>query len=379
MKIIVIGAGITGLATALALRKAGIEVEIYEKVAELCEVGAGISLWPNAIRALERLGLGEAIRERSISYARTAILRSDGRVITESSFDEMAAALGSAVVVLHRAELLRMLSEPIQDVIRLDRRCTGFEDQGDSVVARFADGSEDRADALIGADGLHSVVRAQMHPNEAIRYSGYTAWRSVCKFDTARMIVSESWGAGRRFGVVQMSGGFVYWYATKNAPPGESDRPGRAKQDLLETFRGWHNPIAELISVSEESAILRNDIEDRDPLSEWGGGRVTLAGDAAHPMTPNLGQGGCQGIEDALVLARALNSGSSLSAALRDYERQRIARTTPIVLRSRQVGRIGQLQNPLACRVRDLVLGRVPSSVTLRQLQSIAGYQGHLT
>ena len=177
---------------------------------------------------------------------------------------------------------------------------------------------------------------------------------------------------------VPMSGGLVYWFATQNTPPGQSDRPGQAKQNLLELFGSWHDPIPALLKASDEPAILRNDIVDRDPLASWGAGRVTLLGDAAHPMTPNLGQGGCQGIEDALVLARVLSSRSPVEAALRFYEQQRVARTTPIVLRSRQVGVLGQLENPLARRLRDFVLGCVAASTTLRQLESVVGYQEHL-
>ncbi|MBZ5610288.1 MAG: FAD-dependent monooxygenase [Acidobacteriia bacterium] len=378
MKVIVIGAGIAGLTTAIALRKAGIDVEIYEKVRELREVGAGISLWANAIRALDQLGLGSAIRDRSVSYARTALRRSDGTVIIESPLEEIVSRLGAAMIVLHRAELMALLSASVQDAIHLDHECTGFEQKDDAVVARFANGTAARADVLAAADGIRSIVRSQFHPRERIRYAGYTAWRCVTKFDTTRMLTGESWGRGRRFGIVPMSGGLVYWFATQNTPPGQSDRPGQAKQNLLELFGSWHDPIPALLKASDEPAILRNDIVDRDPLASWGAGRVTLLGDAAHPMTPNLGQGGCQGIEDALVLARVLSSRSPVEAALRFYEQQRVARTTPIVLRSRQVGVLGQLENPLARRLRDFVLGCVAASTTLRQLESVVGYQEHL-
>jgi 2-polyprenyl-6-methoxyphenol hydroxylase-like FAD-dependent oxidoreductase len=378
MKAIIIGAGIGGLTAAIALRSAGMAVEVYERAAELREVGAGISLWANAIRALEQLGLGQAIQQRSVAYSRTALLRSDGKVIVQGSLEELAKRFGAAVIVVHRAELLAMLRASAQDLIHLDHQYIGFEPQEDAAVARFANGCEVRGDVLIGADGIRSVVRNQLHPGEPIRYAGYTAWRCVTSFDTKGLAVSESWGPGRRFGIVPMSGGLVYWYATNKAPAGESDVPGQAKQTLSELFRGWHEPIPALLVASNESAILRNDIQDRDPLPAWGADRVTLLGDAAHPMTPNLGQGGCQAIEDALVLARTLRNASNVEAALRGYEKERIARTSSIVRQSRQVGVMGQLQNPLACRVRDLLLGMIPAGVTLRQLESVAGYQGHL-
>ncbi len=378
MKVIVIGAGIAGLTTAIALRKVGIDAEIYEQVPELLEVGAGISLWANATRALDCLGLGSAIRGRSVAYSRTAIRRSDGQVIVESPLEKIVARFGSAMLVLHRADLLAILSAPVKDAIRFDHECIEFRQENEAVVARFANGAEARGDVLVGADGIHSVVRAKLHQNESVRYAGYTAWRCVTKFDAAGVVTGETWGQGRRFGLIPMSGGLVYWFATKNAPPGQTDAPGQAKQNLLELFRGWHHPIPALLSASPESAILRNDIVDRDPLPAWGAGRTTLLGDAAHPMTPNLGQGGCQGIEDALVLARSLQSVHPVEAALRDYEARRIARTTPLVLRSRQFGVIGQLENPLARRLRDFVLRSAPATLTLRQLESVVGYREHL-
>ena len=382
MKATVVGAGIGGLTTALALRSAGISVEIYEQATELRAVGAGISLWANAIRALARFGLGEALRTRSVAYTRTAMLRADGRVLVETSLDELVPNQGAgeipAMLVLHRADLLAMLGGKLENAIRLGQTCTGFEMREDRVIARFAGGAEVESDVLIGADGIHSVVRSQLHPGEPVRYSGYTAWRAVTKLEAAGWGVTETWGRGRRFGIVPMVGGLVYWFATRNAPEGQTDPPGAAKQNLVELFQGWHEPIHALISATEESAILRNDIQDRDPLPSWGAGRVTLLGDAAHPMTPNFGQGGCQAIEDALVLARMLAMHSDLPGALRSYEAERIARTSPIVLRSRQAGVLAQLENPMACRIREFTVGKIPRSVMLRQFQSMAGYTGHL-
>jgi 2-polyprenyl-6-methoxyphenol hydroxylase-like FAD-dependent oxidoreductase len=376
MKAIIIGAGIGGLAAANALRKSGIAVEIYERSPKIGEVGAGISLWANAIRALTKLGLGPALEQRSVAYTRTAILRANGKPITETYLARLAARLGPVVIVLHRADLVSLLTEPVQDAIHLGRECTGFEQQTNATIARFSNGAEARGDVLIAADGIRSAIRAQLHPNEPVRYSSYTAWRAVTRFDITGL--SETWGPGRRFGIVPMSGGQVYWFATRNAPEGQTDPPGQSKQTLLKMFEAFHAPIPALIEGTEESTILRNDIVDRDPLATWGLGRVTLLGDAAHPMTPNLGQGGCQAIEDALVLARSLTAQASVPGALREYETQRIARTTPIVLRSRQIGQVAQTERPTACRMRDFLFSLIPASLTIRQLESVIAYDGHL-
>ena len=376
MKAVVIGAGIGGLAAANALRQAGIAVDVYERSPEIGEVGAGISLWANAIRALAKLGLGPALEQRSVAYTRTAILKANGKPITETSLAKLEARLGPAVVVLHRAGLISLLSQPVAEVIRLGHECTGFEQQSNGAIARFANGAEARGDILIAADGIRSAIRAQLHPNEPIRYSGYTAWRSVTPFHATGL--TESWGDGCRFGIVPMSDGQVYWFATRNAPENQADAPGQSKQTLLKMFERFHVPIPALIASTAESSILRNDIVDRDPLVSWGQGSVTLLGDAAHPMTPNLGQGGCQAIEDALALARALSTHGSAIAALRHYESQRIARTTPVVLRSRQIGRIAQTELPAVCRIRDFLFSLVPASLSLRELESVIGYDGHL-
>ena len=189
---------------------------------------------------------------------------------------------------------------------------------------RFDDGRETRGDLLVGADGLRSVVRSALFGPERPRYGGYTAWRAVTRFDHARVTPGETWGRGRRFGQWGMTGARIYWYATESVPEGEGDPPEGRKQGLLKLFRGWHEPVEDLIEATDESAILRNDVYDRPALRRWSVGRVTLLGDAAHPMTPDMGQGACQAIEDAVVLADCLTRWSEVAEALRAYESLRI-------------------------------------------------------
>ena len=188
------------------------------------------------------------------------------------------------------------------------------------VRTSFASGREERGDLLIGADGLNSTVRGRLLGEGPPRYACYIAWRAVER--PQRELVPrgavESWGRGKRFLFAHIGRGRVYWAAAKNAPQGTEGRPaGSRKESLLGTFRGWHEPTEELIRVTDERAIVHSDIYDRDPLKErWGEGRISLLGDAAHPMTPDLGQGACQTIEDAVVLAKRLSEASSLSSAL---------------------------------------------------------------
>jgi 2-polyprenyl-6-methoxyphenol hydroxylase-like FAD-dependent oxidoreductase len=264
-----------------------------------------------------------------------------------------------------------------KDHLHLGKTCTSIEEQAEKVSAGFSSGESAHADVLIGADGLRSIVRSQIGYDNPIRYSGYTAWRSIARLASPVLEASETWGCGRRFGIHPMTNGRVYWYATANAPEGERDPDGSSQDKLLSLFKGWMHPIEALIRASD-AKILRNDIYDRDPLTKWSRGRVTLLGDAAHPMAPDLGQGACQAIEDALELAKSLDSEAGVPESLRRYEASRIPRTTSIVLASRRMGRMGQIESPLLCRLRDLAFQLTPGEVSLRTLAPVVGYEKHL-
>jgi 2-polyprenyl-6-methoxyphenol hydroxylase-like FAD-dependent oxidoreductase len=213
-----------------------------------------------------------------------------------------------------------------------------------------------------------------MTGDAGLLYSGYVAWRAAVPFTLESDHWWESWGRGARFGAGGLLGERVYWYATANAPDGTPDAPGGRKAELLHRFQGWHHPIRALLERTEESAILRNDLHDHDPLRRWSAGRVTLLGDAAHPTTPNLGQGACMAIEDAVVLARCLKETGDLAAALAAYEARRKPRTSAITLRSRRLGRIAQWEHPAACALRDGLLRRLPPRLRLRELQWLCAF-----
>jgi 2-polyprenyl-6-methoxyphenol hydroxylase-like FAD-dependent oxidoreductase len=347
---------------------------VYERVDAIREVGAGISLWANAVHALRLLGLSHAIEAVSTPYE-TAGLRSwRGRILSAPDVDYLQQAFGVVCVVIHRAELHEALLGAIEtERVHFAARCTGFVQDENGVIAEFADGRRVRGDVLIGADGLHSVVRAAIHGSDSPTYAGYTAWRAVVSFDTRRVQASESWGYGTRFGQVPMSGNRVYWFATQNVAEGER-RPSE-KARLRELFDGWHAPVEALIEATDQSAILRNDIYDRPALEHWSVGRVTLLGDAAHPMTPNLGQGACQALEDAVALAQCVAETSDVFDALRSYESRRVPRANALVERSRQVGRIGQVENRAAVWVRNALLRCVTPRMQAKQLARVIGYR----
>ena len=379
MRAIIIGGGIGGLVAALALRRRGIAAQVYEKSEALRDVGAGISLWPNATKALRKLGLGERLQAICLTNVDNALRRWNGDYISRTSACELERRFGGGIVILHRAELLKMLADAVgYDSLHLGHLLSSIAMTSPGVSAFFANGASAQGDFLIGADGLHSVVRAQLGHTDEVRYSGYTSWRSVVAFNREGVIPGETWGAGKRFGIFPIHGDRVYWWATNNATEGERDPIGGPQSLLLSLFNRWHEPIGALIRAGDGPTILRNDIYDRDPVASWGHGRLTLLGDAAHPMTPNFGQGACQAIEDSMELACCLAATAKVEVALNEYERKRIKRIKAIVLASRRLGDVAQFERPLLCRLRDLVFQLTPNSLTYRGLSPIIGYESHL-
>ncbi len=367
-KAIVVGGGIGGLTAAIALSQADVDVTVYERSREWKEIGAGIVLASNAMKVFSQLGLAGRVAAHGVTLASGSIKTWKGEVLVAAA-EETREFINACV---HRADLQRVLVEALgENNIKLGHECIGFEHHENGIVARFANGEGVKGDFLVGADGINSVVRASIHGLERPRYAGYVAWRAVTLFET-ELASSESWGSGKRFGIVPMGSDRVYWFATKNAPEGEVQRTEGLKQELLELFKDWHPPIQAIIKATDPDVILKHDLYDRRPLKNpWGEGPVTLLGDAAHPTTPNLGQGACQAIEDAYVLAQQLRSAPDIAAALRQYEAKRIPRTAYITNLSWRIGKIAQLQNPIACWIRNKLLRTVPFSIQRRQLEKV--------
>lgn len=379
MKAIIIGGGIGGLTTAIALRKAGIDAEIYERAPEIKEAGAGIALWPNALKALYQLKLESALDSVSCSSPAAEVRSSDGTVLSRTSAAEMANQFGVSLAIVHRAEFVDMLREAAADIpIRLGHRFRSLEQDARGATVHFENGQHATGDVVIGADGLRSAVRACLGFPIQLHYTGYAAWRAVVPYDTSRIVAGETLGHGCRFGMAPLRGNRVYWYATLNMPEYSATFPRGTKPTMLELFGRWHNPIPEIIHATAARDILHTPVYDRDPDGRWGFGRVTLLGDAAHAMTPDLGQGACQAIEDAMVLARCMADARSVADGLRCYAAERFPRTSAIVEGSRRVARIGQVETPLLCRLRDGILRAMPAWATLRQLAPIVGYERHL-
>ncbi|HTA40792.1 MAG TPA: FAD-dependent monooxygenase [Bryobacteraceae bacterium] len=376
MRIIVVGAGIGGLTTAIALSRLGIDVQVFEQATALREVGAGIGLMANALSALDVLGLGDAVRSQSVTGVQGGLRRANGDVLLSVPANAPGSRFAS-IAVMHRAELLALLAQRVDSsCLHLGRKCIGVEEDSDGVTASFDGGEVVCGDGLIGTDGLRSIVRSRLFGDLPLRYAGYTAWRGVVETGSERdSILGETWGSGCRFGIVPMSHGRVYWFATKNAPEGERDPRGKIRDTLARLFRGWHQPIEALIAASQEESILRNDIYDIDPLPHFARGRIGLLGDAAHAMTPNLGQGGCQAIEDAVVLGACLKTNAEVPSALIEYEKRRMPRTRKIVIQSRRFGSLAQLESGPLRLIRDAAIRATPASFAVRQTESLLNFE----
>ncbi len=373
---LIVGGGIGGLAAGIALQQVGWKVSIFEQAPEIKAIGAGLSLWSNAVKALYQLGLRPELEKMGFCEIAAGFFTPEGQILTEISYAELLEKYGAPSLAVHRADLVNALLSKLEPgTLRLNARLLDFSQNSQGVSAIFSNGDIAHARVLIGADGIHSKVREKLFGNFPLQYAGYTAWRGVAPAPDKPFMAGETWGQGRRFGVVPLNQQRVYWFATDNRPQKESDNPDQRQDELENLFAGWHFPIKELIETTPAGTILRNDIYDLPPLKKWSVDRITLLGDAAHPMTPNLGQGACQAIEDALVLAGCLAKFEDVAMALVQYENLRRPRTSLITKRSRQTGQVGQWSNPFLIWLRKPVARLLLPKLQARQLDAILGYE----
>ena len=297
-----------------------------------------------------------------------------GQMLQRTSMSFLRDELGASTVAIHRARLQEVLQNAGNGVpIALGAELVCYETDASGVTALFADGRRERGALLVGADGLRSAVRRALLGESPLRYAGYTSWRGIAAVSGATPHeVTEMWGPGARFGFAAIGHDETYWFAVLNAREGE--RESNSLAAVTRHFAGWAEPVPELLAHTAPERVFRTDIHDRLPVASWSGERVTLLGDAAHPTTPNLGQGGSMAIEDAVVLAHALERAPALADALADYERRRVARTNRIVEASFRFGRLAQLENRLAIFLRNALFRALPESMVQKELRRAAQF-----
>ncbi len=377
MEIIISGAGIAGLCVALALKQRGHTVTIYERSKAQSGLGAGISLWPNAIKALDQLGVGGVVRSNGTSNHSGGIFAATGRLLVAEDTAAIDACYGAPTVMIHRAMLSDILLNALGQSPQYHIAVNHYTQDHDAVTATLSNGSVVHADMLIGADGINSAIRQQWFPHITPRYAGYTAWRGVCYFDHDR--VGARWGewlgAGQRFGIAPLKNDAIYWYATQNQPAYQFIDINNRQTHLLRLFADWGVQVPAIIAATASAAIMQHDIYDLPTLPYWVDNRVGLLGDAAHAMTPNLGQGGCQAIEDAVVLAKTVTTLNDVVAGLQTYQLARKSYVETIVAKSRQIGAVLSIDNRWASAIRNLILARLPATLSQRQLHPILAHE----
>ena len=373
--VVIIGGGIAGLTTALALQRAGLSVKVFEQAATSREAGAGVALWSNATFVLSQLGLADLVEQVGTPITHIVRYTFDGKVLSDLSLEAITSSVGIGSFAIHRAEFHQGLVQAVgKETICLQARCTQVQQYADRIGVQFADGHEDHADLLVGADGIHSVIATHLFGHRPLRYAGYTTIRAITSFTHPFLPVGklfQTWGQGGLFGAVRLTGGRVYWYLQLACPAGS---PRREKAELQKLCHGWHEPIEALIAATEEHSLLQNAVYDRKPLSCWGKGRVTLVGDAAHPMATTLAQGACQAIEDAGVLGSSLRVDPG-SEALRIYEHARKGRAAMIVRQSKLLVEIEMLNSPPRSWVRDLLLVKPPRRLQEQLVRPVLGFR----
>src|SRR5712691_10725741 len=362
MRIAVIGGGIGGLTAARALLRRGLEVAVYEAAPELKEIGAGVALGPNAMKALRSLDLEDAVR--AVAWeSESQQLRNwhSGRIISRTP---RTARFGATGCTAHRADLLDVLSASLpQEIVKLGARCVSVETTDHGASARFTDGNEIEADVIVGADGIHSAVRASLFGPDAPRFTGKICYRCLVPVDAIPGGMSSTDNATwlgphgavvvylvRRGELVNVAAHYDNDSWTEESWIRECTRA-----EVTDNYRGWHPDLLRIFSASER--LYKWALYDRDPLPQWTKGRSTILGDAAHPMLPYLGQGACQAMEDGCVLATALASmPDDPRAALQLYERVRLPRASRVVLTARARGEDNHLVSPWAALKRDALI-----------------------
>ncbi|MEO0473159.1 MAG: FAD-dependent monooxygenase [Bacteroidota bacterium] len=368
--ILINGGGIGGLCTAIALHKKGYPVHVFEKAAPLRALGAGLVLAANAMKALDEIGIGDAVRKIGREIERMELKDQNGLAISGSDFS-ILGAYGKSYAV-HRAELhetlIRLLPEGI-----LSEGMAGasFTTDQNGVCLEMLDGRTSHGQLLIAADGIHSPIRKTLLPNSQARYAGYTCWRAVIQLPAGQTFLqesSESWGSNGRFGLVPLTGNRIYWFATHNAPANSPEMAAIKVADLQALFADYHAPIPEVLSMTKDEDLLWHDILDIAPIDRFSFPGVVLLGDAAHATTPNMGQGACMAIEDAATIANCLTQ-YGLTEGPRRFEALRLRRTHRIVRQSWQFGKMSQMESKWLSAIRNQLLRLTPERMAQQQLR----------
>lgn len=377
----IIGAGIGGLVTAIALQRRGLHVSIYETNDHPATEGAGIMLAINAMRVADKLDLAEEIVQHGHEIELVRITDEKLQLLAAHTIPSDLAKTGYQNVAIHRKDLLDILTDHLQtDTVEWNKRCTRVLEKEQQCVLHFEDGTQAYGDYVVAADGIHSGIRTQLFPETVIRDMKQICWRGIVAFDLPpkydRQAVT-AWGSGRRFGFCRINEDFVYWYAVINRHGNEFNFRANLRNELKKQFLDFDPVVSGMIEDTAEVRIIRKDMMDVKPIPRWYAGHVCLLGDAAHAVSPALAQGACQAMEDAWVLAALLDESKNPGLAFPRYQDIRKPATDYVSKWSRRMGEIAHYENPLLTGIRNITTKHMPQSFFKKHMAKLLrpGYE----
>lgn len=377
----VIGAGIAGLAAAAALTRQGWKVHVLERSPDRRTTGGGIGITPNGMRALDALGAGGLVRDRSVVQMEGGVRTPSGRWVARQDLDFVERRFDEPIRALQRIELIRSLEEVLPPgSLRYGAQVEPPTRSDDGRTALRVNGVLQESDLVVGADGIHSATRRSAFPHGGqLRDCGSTSWRAVVPAHGLELVPAETWGSGKRLSILPLPGGEVHFSALVRSPLEDPSIDDPVAQ-LRSLFRGWHDPVPQLLERAADAIVFRDVIQELErPLNRLWEGRTVLVGDAAHPMTPNVGSANLA-LEDAVELAHAVSadpSWLSLQAGLARYDNVRRPRTSRLSRTSRWMGRVAELRWPPAVALRNgcvWVGGWLPAAVSGRSMDALVDW-----
>ncbi|SCC22978.1 FAD-dependent monooxygenase [Bacillus mycoides] len=374
--VIIIGGGIAGLCAAIFLQKIGVDVKVYDKNIEPTVAGAGIIIAPNAIQALEPYGISKQIKKFWNESDGFNLVSEKGSILSKLTIPTCYPKMYS----IHRKNLHQLLLSELQKgTVEWGKECVKIEQNEENALKiLFQDGSEALGNILIAADGIHSIVRKQATQRDGYRYAGYTCWRGVTPTHNLSLTNDfiETWGANGRFGIVPLPNNEVYWYALINAKARDPKYKAYTTADLYSHFKNYHNPIPAILKNASDVNMIHRDIVDITPMKHFFDKRIVFIGDAAHALTPNLGQGACQAIEDAIILAECIKNNAHYRQAFIEYEQKRRNRIKKISNTAWNIGKMAQMESKPLIILRNQVMKRIPKWISEKQAHEL--YSFHL-
>lgn len=362
----IIGAGIGGLTLGNVLKQHGYDFTVYESAKEIKPIGAGIMMAVNAMQVFDKLGLKEKIENAGNKIHRITLSNESMKPFSKTEILELEEQYNSCNVAIHRAELQRILAENLNpDSIRLHHTLQKIEKK-ENYNLDFENRNQIESTIVFGADGIKSPIRNQIFKTGAIRSSGQKCWRGLVDFELPERHGHEAfemWGKGKRFGFVKISDKKVYWYACIN------EKSFSRYSEVAEIFKDYDHLVLNLIEATAKENIICNSISDLTPIPQWYTENLCLIGDAAHATTPNMGQGGCQAIEDAYVIGRLLEKSNDFNTVFKEFQRIRRKKVDYIVNTSRTIGRISQWE--YGNSLRNFMMSLIPESINQKMAKRI--------